>query len=72
MTAIGEIAFANCTSLKDVTLPASLKEICSNLFLNVDYETFEEDGNLPVTVHAPKGSYAERYAKENGLAYIEC
>ena len=66
VTDIGEIAFAACTSLIDVTLPASLKKMGDDVF---SYDPLDYENNMPVTIHAQKGSYAEQYAKENGFAF---
>lgn len=71
VTEIGEVAFAACRNLTDVTLSAGLEKIGSGTFQDAEDHTFELKGNLPVTIHAPKGSYAEQYAKENGFAYRE-
>lgn len=58
---IGAEAFAWCRELKNVTLPASVTEIGEKAFLNTDH----------LTIHAPAGSYAETYAKENQLYFEE-
>jgi len=56
---IGEEAFCYCESLTDVTIPASVT--------GIGYSAFDACPNLTLTVTA--GSYAETYAKENGLKY---
>ena len=56
---IGERAFSYCTHLKSVTIPKSVTEIGEDAFGFTD----------PVTINCYSGSYAEKYAKENGLNY---
>ena len=53
--------FYECSSLTSVMIPESVIEIDDNAFSN--YYT-----NL--TIHCTAGSYAENYAKENGIAYV--
>ena len=53
-------AFYDCTSLFEVSVPASVTKI--------GYAVF--DGCKGVTVACPAGSYAESYAKSYGLAYV--
>ena len=59
VTEIGMNAFNGCNSLTSVVIPESVKEI--------EYQTFEDCPKL--TIHAPAGSYAEKYAKENGIPF---
>lgn len=58
LTTIEEGAFSNCPSLEEATLPASITQIGESAF---DRET------ISLTVEA--GSYAERWARDNGYAY---
>ena len=60
VTKIDFCAFYGCTSLKNITIPESVTEIG-------DY-VFEECSKL--TIHAPAGSYAETYAKENNISFV--
>ena len=53
---IGERAFANCTRLYKITIPASVNEIAADAFENAN----------PVII-TPANSYAEVFAMENGL-----
>lgn len=54
-------AFRNCDALKLIYMPLSLTKI-------VDFQYAFSD--CPVfTIYAPKGSYAEQYAKENDLPF---
>ena len=56
-------AFADCESLRDVTLPASVTKIydCAH-----GYSFF---GCPQFIIHAPAGSYAEQFAKEKGYPF---
>jgi hypothetical protein len=58
---IGEEAFAFCDQLKAVTIPSSVRLISTNAFYSFNAS--------PVAIHAEAGSYAEKYAKENGLLF---
>lgn len=53
-------AFSNCTDLKSVSIHGAVKKIHKT--------AFSDCPNL--TIHAPAGSYAETYAKENGIPYV--
>ncbi len=53
-------AFYGCKHLMHVTLPQSVNHIENN--------TFAKCANL--TIHAPAGSYAEQYAKENKIPFV--
>ena len=57
---IGGLAFAYCTALKSITIPASVTVIGMSCF---EYCT-------KLTIHAPSGSYAEHYAKENNIPFV--
>ena len=59
-TEIGSGAFYNCSSLKRVTIPESVRRIGKRAFDNCP--------NL--TIHAPAGSVAEKYAKEDNIPFI--
>lgn len=58
---IGKIAIAGCPKLTSITIPASVTEIAEKAFS-------ENSSELVLTVQP--GSYAESYAKENGIAYV--
>lgn len=56
-------AFDSCTSLELLYIPASTVEIRSGVFPSIR--------NCPnLTIHAPAGSYAETYAKENNIPFV--
>jgi hypothetical protein len=56
-------AFGNCNSLGIVALPASLAEIGSGTFENLD----EGGGQYDLKIVAPDGSFAAKYAERNGF-----
>ncbi len=80
---IGSEAFMNCVSITAVHIPDSVTSIeefafdgCSNLIrvdipsttTNIGVCAFGLCSNL--TIHAPAGSYAEAYAKEQGIPFV--
>lgn len=81
---IGQCAFRYCNGLKNVVLPKRLKTIgiaafygCENLrditvpksVMFIDEHGISPVGKNPLTVHGYSGSYAETFAKENGIAF---
>ena len=56
---IGIAEFKGCKRLKTITIPDSVTRIGEN--------AFNDCPNL--TIHAPAGSYAEKYAKENNIPF---
>ena len=58
---IDSAAFADCESLRDVYLPASIEEI----------EDYAFNGCPEFTVHGFAGTYAEEFAEEQGLTFVE-
>ena len=63
VTSIGSSAFSSCSNLMNARIPASVKEIGNWIF-----GAFADCPNL--TIHAPAGSYAEQYAKENNISFV--
>ncbi len=82
ITSIGEDAFACCTSLMSVEMPSSITSIgarafvCCRSLMSIDIPSsvkkiganaFEGCDKLVIKGYA--GSYAEQYAKENGISF---
>ncbi len=61
LTTIGSFAFYNCTNLHGILIPKSVN------FIGKD--TFTACANL--TIYGYKGSYAEEYAKNNSIRFVE-
>ena len=61
---IGIGAFGSCSSLEEIRIPGSVVIIESDAF---DIAGFKDTGNL--TIVAPKGSCAEDFARNNGIAF---
>ena len=59
MTFIGSYAFSGCTGLQSVFLPGSVTTIGGAAFYHCNR----------IQISAPAGSYAEHYAKKNGIAF---
>ena len=59
VTSIGEYAFDMCRGLEKLTIPDSVKFIGEKAF----------DRWLDLTLEVTEGSYAEEYAKENGIPF---
>lgn len=53
-------AFQDCNGLTSITIPSSVTSIDKLAFLRCDH----------VVIHAPAGSYAETYAKENDIPFV--
>ncbi|WP_069998556.1 leucine-rich repeat domain-containing protein [Cellulosilyticum sp. I15G10I2] len=73
VTSIGDFAFQNCTSLREIKIPSSVKSIGEDAFAAEQAVNPLGDMSskpLPkLVVTVEPGSYAEKYAKENGLTY---
>ncbi len=68
---VGQEAFYWCQNLLSITLPESIITIKGRAFGH--YHDWDINGNLTIenfTITGVKGSEAERYAAENGLAFI--
>ena len=60
VTSIGERAFWSCDRLTSITIPSSVTSIGEYALCGCE----------KLTIHAPAGSYAEQYAKENNIPYV--
>lgn len=60
VTSIGELAFAGCSNLERINIPNSVTSI--------DEFAFFGCSNLTIKCH--DGSFAHRYAKENGIRFV--
>ena len=65
VTSIGDIAFCDCSRLTSITIPGSVTSIGDGAFSNGLF-----DNNSSIIIHAPAGSYAEQYAKENNISFV--
>ncbi|MBQ6106779.1 MAG: leucine-rich repeat protein, partial [Thermoguttaceae bacterium] len=59
MVEIGEEAFSSCESLTTIEIPASVTKIWYSAFLCCP----------DLTIYAPEGSEAEKYAKDYGIPF---
>ena len=81
---LGAFAFSECPSLTSITIPTSVKEIEDNAFTfcnalaeahipveteSIGAKAFSFCANN-LTIHAPAGSCAEQYAKENNIPFV--
>ena len=57
---IKKMAFGDCVNLEMITIPKTVEIIGEAVFENCK--------NL--TIHAPAGSYAEQYTKENNIPFV--
>lgn len=60
VTALPHGVFAGCTGLSSIRLSGSVEKFQSTTFFGCD----------KLTIHAPAGSYAETYAKENNIPFV--
>ncbi len=69
LKSIGEKAFYKCKSLTKIIIPSSVTSIGED-FLWTGYSwASDEDHIVAAKIYAPEGSYAAKYAKENGISY---
>ena len=60
VTTVSEWVFYNCKNLEKIHIPNSVVNIGENAFYGCD----------KLYIHAPVGSYAEQYAKENNMPFV--
>ena len=65
VTSIGTAAFKHCGNMKKIKIPESV--IAIKKYYSGEH-AFSESPDL--TIHAPAGSYAEQYAKENNIPFV--
>lgn len=58
---IGKSAFRGCRELQVVTIPETVKVISAYAFLHC---------STSLTIHAPEGSFAAKYAKNHGISLV--
>jgi hypothetical protein len=64
VTSIWASTFSKCSSLTSITIPDSVTSIG---YTSIGYAAFS--GCSSLTIHAPAGSYAEKYAAENNIKF---
>ena len=70
VTRIGYDAFDECTSLKSITIPKSVKSIGSFAFGYSWDSSIEDYAKIPgFKIYCYKGTAGEKYAKDNGFDY---
>ena len=65
----GPYAFCDCTSLKSIVIPKSVTYIGNGAFGVTDEKTGKINSSSDIVLQCTEGSYAESYAKANGLKY---
>ena len=63
LESIGDSAFSDCSALREIHIPATVTSIGEGAFGSIF-------GNQETVIHAPAGSYAEQYAKEQGIPFV--
>ena len=66
MLTIGAGAFSGCYGLKKIVIPSGVYNIASSAFRKSLIDDSPIDG---LSIYGEKGSYAEQYALENGIAF---
>jgi hypothetical protein len=70
LTSIGEYAFSGCSQLTGITLPESLTGIGSYAFDNYT-AVYDGPQQLSISIHAPAGSYAAEFFKDDPRLVID-
>ena len=65
VTKIEPYTFSGCVSLTSITIPDSVTSIGRDAF-TIGFLFFI---NTDLTIHAPSGSFAEKYAKGHGILF---
>lgn len=69
LTSIGKFIISNCQNLKNIFIPSSVTSIDRTAFFTPDEYYF--DYTINVTIFGFKGSYAEEYAKNYNIKFLE-
>ena len=67
LKSIGGASFVHC-KIKSIYIPESVESIGENCFT---VSSNDPDAVFVEEIRGAKGSYAERYAKENGITFVE-
>ena len=68
---IGDGAFSGCARLTSVVIPETVTELAETAFGADEPELLEwEPCSYELTIRAPAGSAAERYAKKHGISFV--
>ncbi len=68
---IGNEAFYRCQNLEKVYIPSSVEEIGEDIVWTGYFWTHDNSHVYYADIYAPLGSYAEKYAKENDITFVE-
>ena len=83
---LGDAVFDGCTSLQEITIPEQVTAIYNETFKGctalkaihmsknikeIDNDAFTDCNKDILTIYAPKGSYAQTYADNNKIKFIE-
>ena len=67
VTSVGIAAFADCKKLETIYIPGTLTKIGDRGKYDANHAFIDCPA---LTIHAPAGSYAEQYAKENNIPFV--
>ena len=69
-TSIGEKAFYSCKNLKKIIIPDSVTEIGADILWTGSTWIGSGGHVTKAAIYAHEGTYAERYAKDNGITFV--